>query len=189
MTYEPYLTHHGIKGQKWGVRRFQEENGTMTPKGLKRYAKYMDKDGKLNDKGRKKYGTKEIFEKAGTLSGRQRRKERDAAILKARENFKKADELYNKSSSKAANRWEQVFDTHGQTSSAAKKANNDKTYKRLQAAAGRDFAKRNSFMDVSTLRTSKETLAIVRDRVGTVAGISVVGLIAGAYAYDKIKGK
>ena len=32
------LTHHGIKGQKWGVRRFQNEDGTLTSQGKKRYA-------------------------------------------------------------------------------------------------------------------------------------------------------
>lgn len=31
------LAHHGIKGQKWGVRRFQDQNGTLTPEGRKRY--------------------------------------------------------------------------------------------------------------------------------------------------------
>ena len=31
------LYHHGIKGQKWGVRRFQNPDGTLTPEGLKRY--------------------------------------------------------------------------------------------------------------------------------------------------------
>jgi hypothetical protein len=30
------LKHHGIKGQKWGVRRFQNKNGTYTPAGRKR---------------------------------------------------------------------------------------------------------------------------------------------------------
>lgn len=32
-----YLAHHGIKGQHWGVRRFQNEDGTRTAAGKKRY--------------------------------------------------------------------------------------------------------------------------------------------------------
>ena len=31
------LAHHGILGQKWGVRRFQNEDGSLTPAGKKRY--------------------------------------------------------------------------------------------------------------------------------------------------------
>lgn len=34
---EEYLEHHGIKGQKWGIRRFQNENGSLTSAGRKRY--------------------------------------------------------------------------------------------------------------------------------------------------------
>lgn len=30
------LTHWGVKGMKWGVRRFQNEDGTLTPAGKKR---------------------------------------------------------------------------------------------------------------------------------------------------------
>ena len=31
------LRHHGIKGQKWGVRRFQNADGSLTASGRKRY--------------------------------------------------------------------------------------------------------------------------------------------------------
>ena len=38
------LTHHGILGQKWGVRRYQNKDGTLTAQGQKRY----DRDIKSN---------------------------------------------------------------------------------------------------------------------------------------------
>ncbi len=38
-TENAYLMHHGIKGQRWGVRRWQNEDGSLTPEGEKRYNK------------------------------------------------------------------------------------------------------------------------------------------------------
>lgn len=37
VVYPDELCHHGIKGQKWGVRRFQNSDGTLTEAGKKRY--------------------------------------------------------------------------------------------------------------------------------------------------------
>lgn len=37
MEYSNELYHHGILGQRWGIRRFQEKNGDLTPAGKKRY--------------------------------------------------------------------------------------------------------------------------------------------------------
>jgi hypothetical protein len=36
-TRQGELYHHGIKGQKWGVRRFQNKDGSLTPAGRRRY--------------------------------------------------------------------------------------------------------------------------------------------------------
>lgn len=35
---EGELYHYGIKGQKWGVRRYQNDDGSLTPSGKKRYS-------------------------------------------------------------------------------------------------------------------------------------------------------
>ena len=33
-----YLAHYGIKGQKWGIRRYQNSDGSLTSAGRKRYS-------------------------------------------------------------------------------------------------------------------------------------------------------
>ena len=35
------LRHHGILGQKWGVRRYQNKDGSLTEAGKERYAKFQ----------------------------------------------------------------------------------------------------------------------------------------------------
>lgn len=35
------LYHHGVKGMKWGIRRYQNEDGSLTPAGKKRYSESL----------------------------------------------------------------------------------------------------------------------------------------------------
>lgn len=44
--YENELYHHGIKGQRWGVRRFQNKDGSLTKAGQKRVDKAQRKAAK-----------------------------------------------------------------------------------------------------------------------------------------------
>lgn len=38
------LCHWGIKGMKWGIRRFQKKDGSLTPAGKKRYKDDVHED-------------------------------------------------------------------------------------------------------------------------------------------------
>lgn len=44
--YRLYIEHHGIKGMKWGVRRYRNEDGSLTSAGRKREAKRQYKSNK-----------------------------------------------------------------------------------------------------------------------------------------------
>lgn len=84
LSYSDELTHHGILGQKWGVRRYQNPDGSLTPEGKERY-------GSLGEHGKKNHnifrrvvtgdyplGTKRIGEylERGYEKGMRRQKEK-----------------------------------------------------------------------------------------------------------------
>ena len=73
-----YIYHHGIKGQKWGRRRFQNEDGSLTPAGKERYG---DDDVEELSRNLKK--------RAGEIESRAMDKDGDAS-----DEYAKADELY-----------------------------------------------------------------------------------------------
>lgn len=56
-AYPNELYHHGVKGQKWGIRRYQNADGSLTAAGKRRY--YGDAPTKA-DKKEQKAAIKEI---------------------------------------------------------------------------------------------------------------------------------
>ena len=43
------LTHWGVKGMKWGVRRYRNKDGSLTPAGRKRYSEETSSDDSHSD--------------------------------------------------------------------------------------------------------------------------------------------
>ena len=88
---EEYLAHHGIKGQKWGIRRFQNSDGTLTKAGQKRYNyresdSYKNADAKGRSKQRYQYNSnKQLFGEKVANRMQYKINEQGADIHKLRE--------------------------------------------------------------------------------------------------------
>ena len=52
------LQHHGIKGQKWGIRRFQNKDGSLTLAGRKRQK--QNNDGPIHEDYSKSHNAKSV---------------------------------------------------------------------------------------------------------------------------------
>lgn len=80
MSYDPnYLEHHGILGMKWGVRRYQNPDGSLTAAGKHRY--FKTEDGKYKKRTPSDRGVAEGLDMLTKKNGRER--SAGAAILMA----------------------------------------------------------------------------------------------------------
>lgn len=72
---EPHLAHYGVKGMKWGVRRYQNADGTRTAEGKERY-----RQGKLSPmtaEDRYKIRSTKLYKKGLSVVERMRELDRN----------------------------------------------------------------------------------------------------------------
>lgn len=96
-SYDDYLEHHGILDQKWGIRRFQNPDGSLTEAGKRRYAKYKTRNEKYEKKVNE-YRLKQDkdYRKAESIHSKKDLKARNRSMEKVTANTVKADKLYKK---------------------------------------------------------------------------------------------
>ena len=96
------LQHHGIKGQKWGVRRFQNKDGSLTAKGKKRYNddEYDEERERLEQEVAARRGVKyvrktkkerEAEDAENERQENERRSKEDAAYKRTEDKMKEID--------------------------------------------------------------------------------------------------
>lgn len=98
------LYHYGIKGQKWGIRRYQDASGRLTKLGRERYGKNLKKYGK------RAYKYAQLISEMHRMSDKflnkeLKRKKVNKENIKALENSRKELKLEYDSAIKAAERY------------------------------------------------------------------------------------
>ena len=197
------LYHYGIKGQKWGVRRYQNKDGSLTPAGKKRRSS--------SDEVRN-MSTDELIQKVRRLNNEQRyidlTKSSSSSISKTADSIERvsrtggdANKIYksmygeNNPYSKVAS---QGIDAMSRTARLTKKidsnvrSKNDraKALKKLETMSDADLAKEVDRLDLeqqysrlsnSKIRRGKISVNEVLDVAGDIVGIgaSAVAIAVG----------
>lgn len=85
---QDYLVHHGVKGMRWGVRRYQNYDGSYTQRGLERYRKA--------DQAHEKAKQKAIETKQAYKNGTATKAQYKAAKGKVKTTKRALDKSYDK---------------------------------------------------------------------------------------------
>ena len=148
------LYHFGIVGQKWGVRRYQNSDGTLTEEGIRRYrASSYDQ---MSDKNKRKYNRDIKKFNSDTVRANDRLKRRERYIEKKTDETRNAAKL-------------------GTMSNIRKSGDLNELNKRV-----RDTTK---FLNENPDQKQKFGRITKRQRIGTIAGGSAVAAGAAFAAY------
>lgn len=175
-TNSPYLMHHGVKGQKWGVRRYQYEDGLLTPLGRQRLG-YSQKS----------------FKSAGQYKRALNRTDKERA--RADYEFKKSDRRISK--------YEKKLKKPGVEGNAKKQEKlkskiEAEQSKRSDAKANLDTIKKTSDRIINdavkngynvrsktVVRDAKRATHIVATGIAGYGGLAVSSILVNSYSYGK----
>lgn len=178
-NYTDTLAHHGIKGQKWGVRRFQNEDGSLTPEGELRYERmYGDYNAESKARLIKAESDRENMTKSERREAAKRGKklrERAAEIERqSNDVYRKAyDEYWKQNRAKAKD----LEDLDDASSEAARKKSKQWTLDRINEMGDTAYNDLTIYFEEQIKLGERSTKAFM----GVLVGLSVAALIGKAY--------
>lgn len=142
ISRDEYLAHHGIKGQKWGIRRYQNSDGSLTEFGKKHYS---------SDSSRFEKSYRKAIKRASAVSYRAKRLRRathkprflmeDEVVANREHKLNKSKNRYERSLRKADRLYRRMERRYSNSSMA--NLNSDTIGK------GRDIAARLSALEMT----------------------------------------
>lgn len=202
--YSQELYHHGVVGMKWGVRRYQNKDGSLTNAGKKRYRSTNDVKSMSDDELRSKINRMNLEKRYVDLS--KNRNSRTSKFLNTSSKIASASssagKITNNSyqlkdrNNKNAKLAGQSIDTVSKGLSTAKKINNlvedrkaiKKSKSRLESMSDKELAEIVNRMDLERQYSSLKSETVSRgkldvDKVLDIAGdLLAIGASATAIA-------
>lgn len=143
------LEHYGVRGMKWGLRRYQRKDGTLTPEGQQRYSKGISKHyRKASQEGERRHAVADIASKSVS----------ELEFKNKQLSYKQAKaERKNPDSKKTAKLTQQQKNVEASLATMRARA-----YAALKDSEKWDSAMADAFRNVNVKNISEEDLAIGR---------------------------
>lgn len=155
---QDYLSHHGILGMKWGIRRYQNDDGTLTAVGKKRYGNAETEFSELNA-ARKEYKQSKDYYMKKTAAG----------LLYNR----KATDRLNKSVKRLANAKTDLNDAKDRVSLQNQKKKGKRQIKLEESYRDKGLTKEEAELAAYKRIRTEKTIAIVAGMTAVAAAAYV----------------
>lgn len=151
------LMHSGIKGMKWGIRRFQNRDGSLTPAGKKRYSKELAKVREAEKVLKNKQATKAKIEK---LNARKK------AVA---EGEKEVEGFYSKEEAKKTSKTSKTANAASEKKTIKSMSDDDLRKAKTRLELERDYLKVYNELNPKKVSAGKEFVKKLGKNLGDAA--------------------